>query len=157
MTTSIIVAISAGRVIGHNNTLPWHAPEDLAHFKQLTQGGSVIMGRKTYESIGRPLPNRNNFVVSSTMEVGQKDLFVYPDLLQAVISAGAISNKVFIIGGQRIFTEAFDLELVDNIYLTHIKGYYEGDTFFPKIPVEFNKLEVLNRTDLCTMCLLTKG
>lgn len=131
---SIIVATAENGVIGKDNQLLWKLSADLKHFRILTTGHSVIMGRKTFDSIGRPLPNRSNIVISR-----QKDLtlpegvFKVNSLEQAIEFAKkqAGNEEIFIIGGGNIYEQALDL--TDKIYLTEVKASIEGDAFFPKI------------------------
>jgi dihydrofolate reductase len=127
---SIIVAMSSNRVIGVNNTLPWHISEDLKHFKSLTTGHTIIMGRKTYESIGRPLPNRRNIVISRNIEASYEGAEVVHSIEDA-FSICKNDNEVFVIGGSNIYEQA--LSLVDYIYITEIKKSFSGDAFFPEI------------------------
>jgi len=127
---SIIVAMSSNRVIGVNNTLPWHLSEDLKHFKSLTTGHTIIMGRKTYESIGRPLPNRRNIVISRNMEASYEDVEVVHSIEDA-FSISRNDNEVFVIGGSNIYEQA--LSLVDQLYITEIKKSFSGDAYFPEI------------------------
>ncbi|NBW52886.1 MAG: dihydrofolate reductase [Betaproteobacteria bacterium] len=127
---SIIVAISSNRVIGVNNSLPWHLSEDLKHFKSLTTGHTIIMGRKTYESIGRALPNRRNIVISRNTETS----FEGTEVVHSIEDAFSISkhdDEVFVIGGSNIYEQA--LNLVDHLYITEIKKSFSGDAFFPEI------------------------
>ena len=125
MKLIIIAAIANNLVIGKNGTVPWHIPEDLARFKQLTTGHTVIMGRRTYDSLDRPFPNRVNIVITSNVINGVTS---YPSLDFAL---QALSNKteVFVIGGGRLFTDA--LKLADELRLTLIDREVDGDTFFP--------------------------
>ena len=125
MKLIIIAAIANNRVIGKNGVVPWHIPEDLARFKQLTTGHTVIMGRKTYDSLDRPLSNRVNIVISSRVINGVTS---YPSLDFAL---QALRNKkeVFVIGGGRLFAEA--LKLADELCLTLVDREVDGDTFFP--------------------------
>lgn len=127
---SIIVAMSSNRVIGVNNTLPWHISDDLKHFKSLTTGHTIIMGRKTYESIGRPLPNRRNIVISRNTEASYEGAEVVHSIEDA-FSICKNDNEVFVIGGSNIYEQA--LSLVDYIYITEIKKSFSGDAFFPEI------------------------
>ena len=127
---SIIVAMSSNRVIGVNNSLPWHLSEDLKRFKSLTTGHTIIMGRKTYESIGRPLPNRRNIVISRNMEASYKGAEVVHSIEDA-FSISRNDNEVFVIGGSNIYEQA--LSLVDHLYITEIKKSFSGDAFFPEI------------------------
>jgi dihydrofolate reductase len=124
---SIIAAMNNERVIGKNNALPWNIPEDLKNFKKLTSGNAIIMGRKTYESIGRPLPNRQNIVVSKTMEPAE-GIEVCRSLEAAVTAAK--SEEVFVIGGATIYQQA--LPFTDRMYLSYVDKKVEGDVFFPK-------------------------
>jgi dihydrofolate reductase len=125
MKLIIIAAIARNRVIGKNGKLPWHIPEDLARFKQLTMGHTVIMGRRTYDSLDRPFPNRVNIVITSNVINGVTS---YPSLDFAL---QALSNKmeVFVIGGGRLFADA--LKVADELRLTLVDREVDGDTFFP--------------------------
>ena len=122
--------MSSNRVIGVKNTLPWHISEDLKHFKSLTTGHTIIMGRKTYESIGRPLPNRRNIVISRNTEASYEGAEVVHSIEDA-FSICKNDNEVFVIGGSNIYEQA--LSLVDYIYITEIKKSFSGDAFFPEI------------------------
>lgn len=122
--------MSSNRVIGVNNTLPWYISEDLKHFKSLTTGHTIIMGRKTYESIGRPLPNRRNIVISRNTEASYEGAEVVHSIEDA-FSICKNDNEVFVIGGSNIYEQA--LSLVDYIYITEIKKSFSGDAFFPEI------------------------
>ena len=127
---SIIVAMSSNRVIGVNNTLPWHLSEDLKHFKFLTVGHTIIMGRKTYDSIGRSLPNRRNIVISRNIEISCEGAEVVHSIENA-FSISKNDGEVFVIGGSNIYEQA--LHLVDHLYITEIKKSFLGDAFFPEI------------------------
>lgn len=127
---SIIVAMSSNRAIGINNTLPWHLSEDLKHFKTLTTGHTIIMGRKTYESIGKPLPNRRNIVVTRNLNTFYDGVEIVHSLEDA-FSISSNDEEVFIIGGSNIYEQS--LNLVKHLYITEIKKAFEGDAFFPKI------------------------
>lgn len=127
---SIIVAMSSNRVIGVNNSLPWHLSEDLKHFKTLTTGHTIIMGRKTYESIGKPLPNRRNIVISRNLNAFYGGVEVVHSLEDA-FSTSSNDEEVFIIGGSNIYEQS--LHLVEHLYITEIKKSFEGDAFFPEI------------------------
>ncbi|GDX55444.1 dihydrofolate reductase [Methylophilaceae bacterium] len=127
---SIIVAMSSNRVIGVNNSLPWHLSEDLKHFKTLTTGHTIIMGRKTYESIGKPLPNRRNIVISRNLNAFYGGVEVVHSLEDA-FSTASNDEEVFIIGGSNIYEQS--LHLVEHLYITEIKKSFEGDAFFPEI------------------------
>ena len=125
---SIIVAVAANGVIGDNNSLLWHISEDLRNFKRITSGHPVIMGRKTFESLGRPLPNRTNVVVSRTATaIGGCRVAASLDEAIAMFSA---DEEAFIIGGAQIYAQALDA--ADKIYITRVGRDYEGDTSFPE-------------------------
>lgn len=142
MTISIIVAVAKNNVIGKDNKLPWHLPEDLKHFKELTSGHTVIMGRKTFESIGRPLPNRKNIVISRNENFKANDMEVVHSIEQA-LDLTKNEDEVFIIGGAEIYKQA--LLLVNKIYLTRINKDYEGDAYFPELGPEWKEAECLKK------------
>jgi dihydrofolate reductase len=130
---SIIVAMSEDRVIGRNGKLPWHLPIDLKHFKSLTMGHAIIMGRKTFESIGKPLPGRTTIVLSRGNEIKNPEVLTARSIGEAVDLAPG-DAEVFVIGGSEVFREA--LERADRIYLTLVHTTVpDGDAFFP----EFNE------------------
>jgi dihydrofolate reductase len=126
---SIVVAMDANRGIGVDNKLPWHLPEDLAHFKRVTLGHPIIMGRKTFESIGRPLPGRRNIVVTRNRDWHHDGVDIVHSLADAVALVGG--DAASIIGGAQIFAEA--MGLADRLIVTHIDKVYRCDTFFPEI------------------------
>lgn len=125
---SVIVAVAENGVIGDKNTLLWHISEDLRNFKRVTSGHPVIMGRKTFDSLGRPLPNRTNVVITrQNLEIeGCKVVHS----LEEALSLFSPEEEVFVIGGAQIYAEA--LPLADRFYLTRVHHAYEGDTSFPK-------------------------
>jgi len=125
---TIIVATDSSNGIGINNTLPWHLPEDLAHFKRLTSGHPIIMGRKTFDSIGRPLPNRRNIVISRNADWRHEGVERVGSLQEA-LALVAGDGDAFVIGGGQIFEQA--LPLVDRLVITRIDRTYECDAFFP--------------------------
>jgi dihydrofolate reductase len=127
---SIIVAMAKNRVIGANNALPWHLPQDLKRFKALTMGHHIVMGRKTFESIGRVLPGRTSVVVTRNPGWEAGGVLVARSLADAIARAGD-DPEIFVIGGEQIFREA--LALADRIYLTQIEREFDGDAFFPEI------------------------
>ena len=133
---SILVAMASNRTIGINNTLPWRIPEDLKHFKALTMGHHMIMGRKTFDSIGRPLPGRTTVVVTRDRELKMEGC-VMTHSLEEAIAACASDEEVFIVGGAEIYAQA--LPLADTLYITEIQQAVEGDAHFP----EFDKTEWL--------------
>lgn len=135
---SIIAALSENRAIGKDLKLIWHIPEDLKRFKKITEGHPIIMGRKTYESIGKPLPGRTNIIVTRYTDYVVPMCLIYHSLDEAIDAAKEIDKQeIFIIGGGDIFEQS--LPLVDKLYLTIIKGNYEGDTFFPEYKHVFTK------------------
>lgn len=125
---SIIVAIAANGVIGDKNTLLWHIKEDMRFFRQKTTSHPVIMGRKTYDSLGRPLPNRTNVVISRTLNHIEGCTVVHS--LEEAIALFPSEEEIFIIGGAQIYAQALDV--ADRMYITHIEHSYEGDTSFPE-------------------------
>ena len=125
---SLIVAMSQNSVIGLNNQLPWHIPEDLKNFKKITLNHCVIMGRKTYDSIGKPLKDRRNIVISRNNSLLINGVEVVNSLDKA-ISMVDDSSEIFIIGGEQIYT--ISLPLATRLYVTKVNGNYKGDAFFP--------------------------
>lgn len=134
---SIIVAVAENGVIGRNNELIWHISEDLKYFKRITSGHAVIMGRKTFESIGKPLPNRTNIVISRNTELKPEGITVVSSLNEAVALLNPAEEN-FIIGGGSIYREA--IGLADKLYLTKVHHSYEGDTHFPEIGGEWKEI-----------------
>jgi len=130
MKRSLIVARARNGVIGRDNALPWHLPADLAHFKALTSGHPIIMGRRTHESIGRALPNRHNIVVTRNRDWSAPGCTASPSL-EAAFAAAAPATEAFVIGGSALYEAA--LPLADHIYLTEIDADIPGDTVFPEI------------------------
>ena len=133
MKRSIIVAMAQNRTIGVNNTLPWRCPEDLKHFKNLTMGHHIIMGRKTYESIGKLLPGRTTVIVTRNPEL-RVDSCIVAHSLAAAIAACAADEEVFIVGGAELYTQA--LPLADTLYITEIQQAVDGDAHFPELPLD---------------------
>jgi dihydrofolate reductase len=121
------------RLIGKENRLPWHLPADLAHFKQVTMGKPIIMGRKTYESIGRPLPGRTNIVLSRSADFHAEGV-VTANTLQQALDIAAAEDEVMIIGGSTIYELA--LPRADRLYLTYVENSFEGDAWFPDFDLE---------------------
>lgn len=131
---SIIVAMASNRTIGIDNTLPWRCPEDLQHFKALTMGHHMIMGRKTFESIGKPLPGRTTVVVTRNRAL-KIDGCIIAHSLQDAIAACDYDGEIFIVGGAELYAQA--LPLADTLYITEIQQGVDGDAHFP----EFNRTE----------------
>ncbi len=145
MKISLIVAMTKSRVIGCDNQLPWHIPEDLKRFKKLTMGNPIVMGRKTYDSIGRPLPGRLNIVITRNTELKIPGVSVVSSFNEAIVLAkkeiGNESQKeIFILGGGQIFQEA--LPVADKLYVTWVHKDVPGDVLFPKFDEkQFNAVE----------------
>ena len=144
MKISIIVAMASNRVIGLNNKMPWHLSADLKKFKKITMGSPVLMGRKTYESIGKPLPGRTNIIISRNPGYQQGGCLVINDLKTALKKACESAEEVFIIGGSELYKTM--LPMADAIYLTLINREFQGDTFFPEI--DWNDWSEVEREDI---------
>ena len=129
MIASIVVAISENHAIGKDNQLLWYLPKDLKHFKEITTGGTVIMGRKTYESVGKPLPNRRNIVVTRQNITIEGCEVV--NSIEAALALCADEVEVFIIGGAEIYRQA--MAVTNRIYLTIVHQNFDADTYFPEI------------------------
>ncbi len=143
MLVSIVVAIDEKRGIGKAGKLPWNIPEDLKHFKEITLGHTIIMGRKTFESIGRILPNRTSIVITRDENLKIEGAVIVHSLDEAISFArGGLAKlgEVFIIGGGQVFKEAMEKNLVDKIYLTLVEGDFGCDTFFPDYS-DFKKIK----------------
>lgn len=129
---SAIAAMSENRVIGDDNQLPWHLPADLKHFKAITSGHPILMGRKTFESIGRPLPNRTNIIITRNHAFQAPGCVVIQSIDEAVEKAKEIgSDEIFIIGGAEVYKQL--LPRIEKIYLTIVHDEFEGDAFFPEL------------------------
>jgi len=131
MRIAIIAAMAENRVIGRDGAIPWDLPEDRRHFRDLTMGNTIIMGRKTFEAIGRPLPGRRTIVLSRRRDYRAEGVLVAHDL-DAALTAAAGEEEVFICGGGELYREA--LPFAGRLYLTVIHLTVDGDTFFPEIP-----------------------
>ncbi|WHY36955.1 dihydrofolate reductase [Bacillus velezensis] len=131
---SFIFAMDENRLIGKDNDLPWHLPDDLAYFKKVTTGHTIVMGRKTFESIGRPLPNRRNIVVTSRDESSFPGC-ITADSAEEVLKLILADEECFVIGGAQLYSALFPY--ADRLYMTKIHHVFEGDRFFP----EFNEDE----------------
>ena len=130
MTVSLVVAAAKNNVIGRDGELPWHLPDDLRHFKRLTTGKPVIMGRRTFESIGRPLPDRRNIVMTRDPDYVATGCDVVTSVSDALDLAGD-GMEVMVIGGGQVYRDF--LPRADRIYLTRVQADIEGDTHFPEI------------------------
>jgi len=133
-----IAAMSLNRVIGQGNRIPWHLPEDFKWFKKLTMGNTIVMGRKTFESIGRPLPNRTTIIVSRAG-------FAFPGVKTInfldELEINSMPGEIFICGGAQIYAQA--LPLCSDLYLTLVKRTVDGDAYFPKFEDYFEQVEVI--------------
>jgi dihydrofolate reductase len=133
-----IAAMSLNRVIGCGNKIPWHLPEDFKWFKQITTGHTIVMGRKTFESIGRPLPNRKTIVIS-------RSGFAHPGVVTVSnlkdLDINAEPGEVFICGGAQLYAQT--LPLCSDLYLTLVKREVEGDAFFPRFEDRFEQVKVI--------------
>lgn len=131
---SLIWAMDENRVIGKDNQLPWHLPEDLKFFKRVTMGHPIAMGRKTHDSIGRNLPGRENIVITRQNDFQCDGCTVLHSVQELVDYAAEKNKEVFVIGGAEIFKQI--LPFADRLYLTQIYDRFEGDTFFPELNME---------------------
>lgn len=128
-SVAAIVAVSTNFVIGKENKLPWHLPADLQHFKKLTSGHAILMGRKTYESIGKALPNRLNLILTRNLSFKAPNCLIVNDLQSACkIAAAQNYKKLFVIGGAEVYKEL--LPFCQKVYLTEVQTIAEGDAFF---------------------------
>jgi len=132
MTISIVVAISENHAIGKDNKLLWHLSADLKHFKEITTGHTIIMGRKTYESVGRPLPKRRNIIITR-QPIAIEGCEVV-NSIEAALTLCADEDEVFIVGGAEVYRQS--MHLTNRIYLTIVHKEFEGDSFFPEIKKE---------------------
>ena len=152
---TLIVAMGKNREIGKENQLLWHLPKDLKRFKELTSGYPIIMGRKTYESIGKPLPNRTNIVISRKNDWFEEGILIVGSIKEAVKFAKKIDEEVFILGGGNIYEQTIDL--ADKLEVTLVDAELGADTFFPKINEkvwqktneEYHQKDEKNEFDFC--------
>ena len=135
MTVSLIVAVSSNGVIGHDGGLPWHLPADLKHFKRTTMGHHLIIGRRTWDEVGKPLPGRTMVVVTRSRRFAPEGAKVVRSVEQA-LDIAADDDEPFIGGGSQIYRIALARDLVHRIYLTRIHADVEGDTFFPEFDLD---------------------
>ena len=153
MKRSLIVAMSENGVIGRNDELPWRLSGDLRRFKRITMGHHILMGRKTYESIGRLLPGRTTLIVSRQSDYSVPGAVVAPSL-EAAWQAAAGDDEVFVVGGGQLYEAA--LPLVDRLYVTRVQAEIEGDTRFPQLdwnewnPIHEEQLPVGERDEFAT-------
>lgn len=133
MKISLIVATDLNGVIGRDNTIPWHLPEDLKHFKATTMGHPIVMGRKTFESIGKPLPGRTNIVISRNADFQAEGVLIAHSFDEALKKAGEVP-EIFIIGGAALYAEALPHTQV--VHQTLVEDEFEGDVYFPEKNLE---------------------
>ncbi len=143
MKISIIVAMATNRAIGLENQMPWHLSADLKHFKKITMGSPIIMGRKTFESIGKPLPGRSNIIISRNPSYQQNGCHVF-GTIDAALAYCAREDEVFVIGGATLYE--LMISRADALYLTQINQSFEADTFFPELNKE--KWREVERQDI---------
>lgn len=141
---SIIAAVADNLAIGKSNNLPWHLPEDLKHFKQLTTGHAVVMGKRTFESLPKgPLPHRKNIVLTSVMSEGVNEGYYEADSLEDALYLCEHEDIVFIMGGATVYKQCIDK--VDSMYITWVHNDFTADTYFPKI--NFEEWKEISRED----------
>jgi dihydrofolate reductase len=136
MTVTLVAAVAANGVIGVDGGLPWRLPEDLVHFKQLTMGHPMIMGRATFDSIGRALPGRTTIVVTRNPDWTADGVEVASDLASALARAGELDDDIFIVGGGQIYAQALASDVVDLLCITRVAAAPEGDVYFPALDWE---------------------
>lgn len=136
MTVTLVAAVAANGVIGVDGELPWRLPEDLAHFKKLTMGHPMIMGRATFDSIGRALPGRTTIVVTRNAGWSADGTETAASLPEALERAALLDDDVFIVGGGQIYAQALESDLVDLLCITRVAAAPDGDTAFPAIDWE---------------------
>ncbi|MFT2009553.1 dihydrofolate reductase [Pontibacter sp. 13R65] len=140
---AIVVAADEQQVIGKDNKLIWHLPADLRHFKTITMGHPILMGRKTYESIGKPLPGRTSIIITTQPDYKAEGCVVVHSVQEAIDKAREIDETICIIGGAEIYRQA--LSYTDTIYLTRVHHHFEGDTYFPELRESEWKLQATER------------
>lgn len=146
MRVSLIEAIGRNRELGKDNKLIWHIPADLKHFKEKTRGHVVIMGRKTFESIGKPLPERTNIVVTSDVTKNWKGVHIAESFDEALLMAQEMGEQeAFVIGGAKLYETA--IQKADRLYITLIDAEAPADTFFPEFENDFHMVSEENHSD----------
>ena len=143
MKITIVAAIASNNVIGKKNSLPWDIPEDLKRFKQLTSGHTILMGRKTFDSIGRPLPNRKNIVMTKDTNYQKEGVEIVFDEKEALNLIKELNQEVFIIGGSKIY-ELFE-PWASSLMITRVLKDFDGDAFFPDI--NWNNWQIKSKED----------
>jgi dihydrofolate reductase len=140
-TVTLVAAVAANGVIGKDGALPWHLPDDLRHFKRLTRGHVLVMGRRTFDSIGRPLPDRTTIVVTRQRQWRAEGVQTAADVPEALAQAAQLDGQVFVAGGQEIFREA--LPVADQMVISKVDARPDGDTVFP--PVDWAAWQEVSR------------
>ncbi len=143
MRVSIIVAMDRNNLIGASNQIPWHIPGELKRFREITMGKPIIMGRKTHESIGKPLDGRENIVLTKNEEINFEGVKCYSNL-DDIFTSFRNEKEVFVIGGSQIYE--ITLPIANRLYITMIDREYSGDTWFPK--VDFSKWKTIERNNI---------
>lgn len=151
MIISIIAAMAENRVIGRGNELPWNLPSEHRRFRDITMGHPVIMGRRTFESIGHPLPGRKNIIIATQQGFAPEGCAIVNDL-QAAIAACEGADEVFICGGESVFREA--MQIADRVYLTVVEEEFDGDVYFPEIPDDFVEVERKSFEDILPYAMI---
>ena len=131
MLISLVAALSENRVIGKDNRLPWHLPDDMKHFREITEGKPIIVGQKTLESIGKPLPNRTNIVLVRKKGISIPGCITVHSIEEA-LEAAKDAKEVVVIGGASVYKQFLEQGLIDRMYLTIIHDNVEGDAYFPE-------------------------
>lgn len=143
-TISIIAAVADNLAIGHKKQIPWYMPADLKHFKEITTGHTLIMGKRTFESLPNgPLPNRKNIVMTTMLTEGVVDGYFEADSIDDALELSSNAEKVFVIGGSAIYKQFMDL--VETLYITRVHGEFIADTYFPEI--DFSNWVEVSRED----------
>ena len=155
---SIIVAVGKNNEIGKNNKLLWHIPEDLKTFKKITLNKKVVMGRKTFESIGRPLPNRENIILTRNNDYTlDNEIRIYNDLETLLSEYGNSEEEIFILGGEQIYKEMLDKNMITKLYISFIDfESKEADAYFPKINYDDWILEKSEKHKNWEFCIFKK-
>ncbi|MCC9136286.1 dihydrofolate reductase [Pontibacter silvestris] len=131
---AIVVAAAENNTIGKNNEMPWHLPADLRHFKEITMGHPILMGRKTFESIGKLLPGRTSIIITTQKDYKAEGCIITHTLEEAIERAKELDEQICIIGGAKVYKQV--LPLVDVIHLTRVHQTFEGDAFFPELDMD---------------------
>lgn len=151
MTVTLVAAVGANGVIGRNGGLPWRLPEDMAHFKALTLGHVLVMGRRTYDSIGRPLPGRTTVVLTADADWRAGGVLKAGDITEALALARSVDDQVFVVGGARLYEAA--LPHADRLVITHVEAEPAGDTWFPA--VDWSQWQEVRRESYAGFAIVT--